>query len=371
MKKFEEIHKDYRELNDAITTKQLSELVGLSKYQIRKLTHSGILKKLDSSSATSFVFGKQEAVEKIYVREESYQRYRNYFQKLLQKSYQINSMETIFAILEVDGMSEGRWNPHEEIFRFIDDFNDLLVGSYHSKKYPLRKYRLALTMYCHILESNFAQKFIMNILRIINNEKYLIDPFFYSEVKPPALKWKIKEICELSLKLKDKILSAFFADYYVDEIRNSFYHSDYCLTNEYFRYRTNLGINPLKKYKANYPLKTISVDELSALLIKCFSFFEALFHIIQYFRKELANMAKFHKLPQYQVLELISKNNSLIGFSMHFSNGAKATFTREPETVIANNILFEGDGSVKFMVGNLDKLCNEWKVNGNNYTEKA
>ena len=367
LRKFEEIQNDYNELDDSITTKQLSELVGLSKYNIRKLAHSGVLKKLDSSSSTNFLFDKKEAIEKIYVREESYQRYRNYFQKLFYKSYNTNSVETIFTILEVDGMSEGHWNPSEEVFRFFNDFNELLSKSNQLKKFPLRKYRLALTMYCHILESNFPQKLIMNLLRIINKEQYLLDPFSYSSRKPPSLKWKIKEVCKLSRKLNEKELSTYIAECYEDEIRNSFYHSDYCLTNEDFRYRTNLGIKGLENYQANYPLKNISINDLSIMITKCFSFFEALFHSKQHYKQNLAKLPKFHKLPQYEVLELISKDNVLVGFNMHFSNETKATFMREPESVIAQNIKFEGEGSVNFMVGNLDQLSNEWKVNGQKF----
>lgn len=371
LRTFEEIQNDYRELDDSITTKQLSELVGLSKYNIRKLAHSGVLEKLDSSSSTNFVFDKQQAIKKIYVRDESYQRYRNFFQNLFKKSYNTNSVETIFTILEVDGMSDGHWNPSEEVFRFFNDFNDLLSKFEHSKKFPLRQYRLALIMYCHILESNFHTKLIMNLLRIVDKNQYVLDPFSHSKNKPPALKWKYDELCQYSQRLEEAELSSFIKEFYLDEIRNSFYHSDYCFTEKYFRYRTNLGIEGLRKYKANYPLKDMPIQELFAIISRCFAFFEALFHTKQNYKHNLAQIRKFHKLQGYEVLELISKDDLLIGFSMHFSNEAKATFIREPETVIANNILFETDGSVNFMVGNLDKLCNEWKVNGVKYTEKA
>lgn len=85
----------------------------------------------------------------------------------------------------------------------------------------------------------------------------------------------------------------------------------------------------------------------------------------------LANTTKFHKLPQYEVLELLSKDNELHGFNIHFSNGTKATLIKEPESVTATNILFEKDGTINFMVGNLDKLTKEWKVNGKKFLEKV
>jgi hypothetical protein len=62
-------------------------------------------------------------------------------------------------------------------------------------------------------------------------------------------------------------------------------------------------------------------------------------------------------------LELLTKNNVLYGFNIHFSNGSKATFKREPKSVTARNILFEKDGSVNFMIGDISKQTKEWKVN--------
>jgi len=51
VKTFEKIEHEYLILDDVITTNQLANLVSLSSYSIRKLTHQGILKKLESSSS--------------------------------------------------------------------------------------------------------------------------------------------------------------------------------------------------------------------------------------------------------------------------------------------------------------------------------
>lgn len=374
MKSFEEIEHEYLTLEDVITTNQLANLTGLSAYSIRKLTHQGILTKLDTSSSRKFLFDKQKAVAEIYVREESYKRYIDHLLELFNRAYNTDSIETIFALLEVDGIYQGHWNPTEEIFRFFDDFNQMLIDANKNKKSPFRKYRLALMMYCHVLEMDFAQKLLMNLLRIINKEKYVINPFSHSSINPPSLKWKLKEIFKLSSRLNNHVLPGYINEFYIDEIRNSFYHSDYCITQEDFRYRVKLKIKGLESKKSDFEiseLKDISINDLTVLITKCFAFFEALFHIHKHFKMRLARINKFHKLPQYEVLELLSKDNELHGFNIHFSNGTKATFIREPESVTATNILFEKDGTINFMAGNLDKLTEEWKVNGKKFLEKV
>ena len=52
-----------------------------------------------------------------------------------------------------------------------------------------------------------------------------------------------------------------------------------------------------------------------------------------------------------KLLELLSDADRLHGFSVHFSNGARATNTRAETGVECTNILFEPDGSINFMVG--------------------
>lgn len=374
MKTFEEIQQNYTKLNNTVTTNQLASLTGLSTYSIRKLTHQGILTKLDTSSPNKFLFDKQKSVEAIYVRDVAYKKYIDHFLELFNRAYNTDSIETIFALLEVDGMHQGHWNPTEEILRFFDDFNQMLIDAHKNKKFPLRKYRLALMMYCHVLEMDFAQKLLMNLLRIINKEKYVINPFSHSSIKPPSLKWKLNELFKLSRELKDNILQKYINEFYIDEIRNSFYHSDYCITQKDFRYRTKLKFKEPESSKTQLEisqLNDISITNLSVLITKCFAFFEALFHTHKHFKMRLASIEKFHKLPQYEVLELLSKDKELYGFNIHFSNDTKATFIREPESVTATNIIFETDGTVNFMVGNLDKLTKEWKVNGTKFLEKV
>lgn len=368
----DKFHQLYESLPDIITTKELSSLVAVSTSKIRSMVHSGDLKRDKSSTKHVFRFNKQYAINVIYAnkiietRKESYDKYFSYFQLLFMRAYKTNPLQSIYAILEVDGMFMGHFNPTEEMFHFFDDFNSLLSESYDKDKYRLRKHRIHLLMYCHALEMDFYQKLIMNLLRIINAENYIIRPFSHSRKNPPSLNWKIGEIKKLAGKAKEDKLVTFLNEIYIDEIRNSFYHSDYCFDDTCFRYKTKQKIGSF----SHQVFIDISIHTLSELIARCFSFFEALFHTHTLFREHLATFKKYHKLPHYEVLELLVKNDLLYGFSIHFSNGSKATFEREPRSVIARNILFDKDGSVNFMIGNRSELTNEWKVNGQVLIEK-
>ena len=80
---------------------------------------------------------------------------------------------------------------------------------------------------------------------------------------------------------------------------------------------------------------------------------------------------RFHKWPNYEVLELLTNDElGLYGFSVHFSNGNKATYARTPKGTDATNVMFEKNGSINFFVGSLDELTKEWKVDGKIFVEK-
>jgi len=100
------------------------------------------------------------------------------------------------------------------------------------------------------------------------------------------------------------------------------------------------------------------------LVSNCFNFYGALLWLHTQWLKDLSQVKKIHKWPNYEVLELICDESSLYGFNVHFSNGSKSTFTRTDKGVECCNIIFEGDGTFNFMVGDLDTLEPVWKING-------
>ena len=75
-------------------------------------------------------------------------------------------------------------------------------------------------MYCHALEMYFYHKLLMNLLRIINGEKYVLNPFSHSKIHPPSLSWKISEIKNLAAHLKEDALITFIDEIYILGVRH-------------------------------------------------------------------------------------------------------------------------------------------------------
>ncbi len=78
--------------------------------------------------------------------------------------------------------------------------------------------------------------------------------------------------------------------------------------------------------------------------------------------KSFKNDYPYFKLPNFEVLELLTERGKLNGFRVHFSNGTHAKFCRTNHGTEAINIMFEHNGSVSFMVGDLGALKKQWKV---------
>jgi hypothetical protein len=85
--------------------------------------------------------------------------------------------------------------------------------------------------------------------------------------------------------------------------------------------------------------------------------------------KALGAARRYHKWPQYEVLELLSAEEvGVHGFAVHFSNGCKAVYSRKSDGVECTNVMFHKDGSINFFVGPLDRLERVWKVDGKPFT---
>ena len=117
--------------------------------------------------------------------------------------------------------------------------------------------------------------------------------------------------------------------------------------------------------------QSLYLEELSELLTKCFAFYSAFFISYNLIKRGLVQGNKFHRWPNYEVLELLSNKDGLSGFKVHFPSGSYAMFEREKyKGTMALNILFEGD-KVGFMVGDLNKYekADNWYVGNNPFQE--
>lgn len=351
---------EYKKIGEIITINEAAKLLGVHKNTIRRWENSGKIKSTRIGKRKDRRFNKNELLkdvlnlEVVDSKKEAYEKYYKYLHSLFKLALEKNPVQFLYNTLQVTGMHYGHWDPTYELHDFFEDFNKLLSEENQKNPKSKRIYRIGLLMYCHSVEMDLPWHFFANTLRIINDEPYTIEPFrdLYRRSIPPSAKVKIRRIKELSEVVGEKSLFEYINEFFNDDIRNSFYHSDYCLTDKEFRYSHN-GI-----------ATRLPIEKIDNYIVSCFAFYEAFFHNHSLLKTTIKNVKTYHKWPRYEVFEILKNDSEVYGFKVHFSNGNFAKFTREPEKVEAINISFEKDGSVNFFVGNLDELKPEWMVDG-------
>ena len=301
------------------------------------------------------------------IREISVEEYADCLQDLYLRAFKKSPFDTICTVLRVTGCQDADWDPFEESKEEFEDFNQVLREA-EAKGAQKTKWRIGLLMYCHAVEMSAAHSLLANLLRCLNGQKYHLNPLghlgrskkkqSFSPFIPPSAKKKFSKIKETAATLGEEKLIEIIDSFFDDGIRNAFVHSDYVLAGNHFRW-TETGF-----------AKQVELDFLNVLVKNCFSFYSALLGLHTVWLKALAQHKKFHRWPQYEVLELLSdEEKGLYGFHVHFSNGNKATFSRTEERVDMSNIMIERGGTITFFVGSLDALEPVWKVNGRPFKE--
>lgn len=285
----------------------------------------------------------------------------SYLSDLTSRAFEKDGFSTLCTLLRTGGLADAQWDPYEESRLAFEDF-DWMLEMASSQRSGNAQLRIALLMYCQAVEMSAPHEMLYNLVRIIGDEEFMFHPFRHLSRKkkgdpfssiPPSAKHKFKEISALAKKNGENTLVDLIASFFSDEIRNAFSHSDYILAENSFRW-TESGI-----------AKELSYDVVQALINNCFHFYRALLRLHLDWLSSLARARRFHKWPDYQVLELLSdETHGVYGFNVHFSNGTKASFTRTEKGVRPVNLRFLRDGGVSFFVGNFDELEPVWKVDG-------
>ncbi len=294
------------------------------------------------------------------MKEISRDQYAEYLSDLFNRASDVGKFDFICALLRVSGLEDESWDPFEELKGAFEDYNYLLdlEDDNLSDKH---KWRMGLLMYCQLIEMSAPHEMLANLLRCLKAEKYQLKPFGhlgrankkipFSWV-PPSAKAKFRQLKQWAEEQNENSLCEHIDSFFNDDLRNSFTHSDYVISNDGYRW-TESGL------AQELPLETVGI-----LVSNCFNFYGALLWLHSHWLKELAKVNTFHKWPDYMVLELLSHEDQLYGFNVHFSNGTKATYARTDKGTECININLENDGTFNFFVGCLDDLVPEWKVDG-------
>ncbi len=296
-------------------------------------------------------------------------RYGEIIEDIFLTAFKANAFHFLATILRFDGMFFGHWDPLEESKETFADLSVLLEEADKSGKRK-REIKIALLMYCHAIEMTQVHQIIANLLRICGGKPFkfraLWDEKFMQQrkkdkslfFKPPSLGNKRRQLKELAKNAGKYEIGEVFDEIFNLKIRNSFSHSDYCIDLEEKVYRNREG----------GPAQQMKLEDLDMILNKTFAFYSEFFRVLEAWHYQAAKMPKFHKFPDYEVLELLVEQGKLYGFNIHHSDGTKSVFERTPHKVNLGNfdILDEGIGVV---LGELDKLKKGWYVGDEEITD--
>lgn len=281
--------------------------------------------------------------------------------KLFGAAVETSGFEAVCAVLRVSGYENARWDPLEETIRAFGDFNWVLERTKQEKGEDCQL-RIALLMYCQAVEMTAMHEMLANLIRIVAGKPYVISPLRHLERKrkksffsvPPSATVKFREIKRLAGEVGWGEICEMIDLFFDERVRNAFSHSDYVVTEKHFRWTEGESPNQIPQ------------QELLILINNCFVFCGAFLEAQPRWRYWLGQLKRYYKWPRYEVLELLaSRDLGLYGFSVHFSNGSKATYVRKPgEGPRPLNVLPRQDGTIDFFVGDRDALERAWKIDG-------
>lgn len=162
--------------------------------------------------------------------------------EIFQKAKEKDEFEYASALLRIRGMEDAGWDPLVESYAAINDYIALIES-------PLRditKIRLALLTYSHITEIDAVYDMLANMLLTINGKRCSITPFadYAAATKKRASSpfEKIAALKDMEKASGITSLGGMFDVFFDNKIRNAFYHSDYTIYGNEFRYRRKYAV---------------------------------------------------------------------------------------------------------------------------------
>ena len=276
-------------------------------------------------------------------------------------------IEFVCALVRAGGVQGPGWEPWYESKAVIDDLENLAAMHLPPEKFPnseRTRARLALLSYCHITEMDLPYFLLANLLRLRSGQRYSMGPFddlarpmgkktgIFQQFIPPSPSKKIKRIKELAEQAKMPRIAEALAEIYDTVIRNAVYHSDYILHEQ----KMHLRKSQRKSKNRGYFSPVVEFEELATLIRDTFAFYTALFSLYDRCRQSFTTGFKNIFLPYdlyYKgILELLFDNrDGLAGFRVYWPNGSYGEYSRAESGCGGQNIEFNPDGSINFMVG--------------------
>jgi hypothetical protein len=275
--------------------------------------------------------------------------------------------EFVCTLVRAAGLEDTGWDSYQESQAFLEDLKRLWRLDLSANTFPEpdhTRIRLYLISYCHVTEMNLPYELMANLLRLRLGKKYTINPFAhlyqtpkkkaklvsFMNRRPPSPEAKIKEIERLSQEANLPEVGKALRSVYDSVIRNAVYHSDYVLRNGSMRL-----LSAYRKAKQeNTMTPTVPFGEVLECLNDAFAFYSAL--IVLYNRACTSFKGFNHSMLPFDshykgLLEITFEEKELTGFRAYWPNDTIGIYARTKQGCVAQNITFEADGSINFMVG--------------------
>jgi hypothetical protein len=166
-----------------------------------------------------------------------------------------DEFEFCCTLLRVRGMHSAGWDSLNESQLLMNQMLSLINA-------PLQdvfRIRLCLILYCHITEMNDFYHITMNLLRIIQGDRYSINPFdivHFNDNKQTRYPIdKVQRIKEISSALNMSSIGELYDYLLLNHVRNAVFHSDYVLYNNEFRIISGKGINIEGTITNSFPIE--------------------------------------------------------------------------------------------------------------------
>ena len=147
------------------------------------------------------------------------------------------------TLLRVRGLESAGWDPFVETHRLVEDLMTLIGAPL----VPHTKVRLGLLLYSHLTEVGAMYDMLANMTRVIEGERYSIDPFLdhYPQNRKGERQFlstagRVRALRQMLTSLKHERVVEALDWFFHASLRNAFAHADYTLHGDEFRSRSEL-----------------------------------------------------------------------------------------------------------------------------------
>jgi len=186
------------------------------------------------------------------------------------------------------------WNEWRELKSFIWSFEDLLKKSSDDQALQVR---IMMVLYCHVFEADFPLAVIWNLMRVISGQG---ESWTFigkdRKGKPLVCEYPSQKVREIK-RISDEIglnLGNVINKLWNDDLRNSFSHSQYFISDYEILFSKNLSPISRKPHDVMPRLATLQIEELKNLYDGVYSLFEV-------FEREYRNIYNYVTLQNHRL----------------------------------------------------------------------